>query len=196
MCRLTFALAAVLTVCSLIVAQNSLRETTKPVSSAVTSDPSGPTPVSMSRTRAGSLCGADEQVIFNCAVGGQKKLVSLCGSGKLDRQRGYLQYRFGRAGKIELEFPKERRETQAAFKFSRYTRPLVTYLRLRFEVNGHTYEIYDDSNDEEGTKGQSAGITVTPPGTDRKQTEMRCRMPVLSHLATLEDVVPNFEFLN
>ena|SRR5947209_3896989 len=142
---------------------------------------------------AGTLCNANEDVIFNCEVAGKGKVVSLCGSKQFDRQQGYLQYRFGKSGAIELEYPHERQNTQAAFKYSRYTRALVTLLTVRFETNGYTYELHDDDNSEEHPRRRDFYLSVMPPGANANSTEMRCRQPVTSHLSKLEDVVPNEE---
>jgi hypothetical protein len=89
------------------------------------------------RVRAGTLCHGNERVLFSATVTGSNKLVSICRSSRLDESRGHLQYRFGRPGKIELEFPKSREDTPSQFRYARYTRPLVTYLALRFETGGY-----------------------------------------------------------
>jgi hypothetical protein len=52
-----------------------------------------------------SLCTKDERIIFSCPVKRPAKIVSVCASKDLTSDRGYLQYRFGLPGKIELEFP-------------------------------------------------------------------------------------------
>ena len=156
--------------------------------------PSGSSSLAAENERAAnSLCNANEDVIFNCEVAGRRKTVSLCSSKQLDRQRGYLQYRFGRPGAIELEYPRERQNTQAAFKYSRYTRPLVTLLTVRFETSGYTYELHDDDDSEGRPTRRDFYLTVTPPGANQNSTDMRCHAPVTSHLIKLEDVVPNEE---
>ncbi|WP_394809388.1 hypothetical protein [Nitrosomonas sp.] len=50
-----------------------------------------------------SLCDAQEQVIFSCSLG--KKMVSVCASNDFSASSGYLQYRFGQKGALELVFP-------------------------------------------------------------------------------------------
>lgn len=140
-----------------------------------------------------SLCASDEKTIWSCETA-TRKIVSICGSKQLDKQRGYLQYRFGRPGRVELEYPRARENTQMAFAYFRYTRPLVTYLGLRFKINEYDYEVYDNSNEEEGAGGGSeAGVTVTPAGNTAKTVDYRCRKPVVHHLIELEEVVPNTE---
>jgi hypothetical protein len=62
-----------------------------------------------------SLCDASERVLFSALVKGSNKLVSICSSRKIDKQEGYLQYRFGRPGQVELEFPSSRQDTQKSF---------------------------------------------------------------------------------
>jgi len=71
-----------------------------------------------SQTQTGSLCESTEKIVFSCTGGKAAKIVSLCSSKELTKDRGYLQYRFGLPGKIELEFPKQREQTQQAFKYS------------------------------------------------------------------------------
>ncbi|OQW40761.1 MAG: hypothetical protein A4S08_03875 [Proteobacteria bacterium SG_bin4] len=52
---------------------------------------------------AETLCKQQEQVIFSCSLG--KKTVSVCASNDLSANSGYLQYRFGQSGRIELTLP-------------------------------------------------------------------------------------------
>jgi hypothetical protein len=84
--------------------------------------------------------------------------------------------------------------TQAAFKYSRYTRPLVTLLRLEFVNGGFTYTISDDSNEEEKPGRRDADITVKSSGANAKETTLRCRLPVTGSLMTLEDALPNVDY--
>jgi hypothetical protein len=108
----------------------------------------------------------------------------------LDATRGYVQYRFGRAGRVELEFPQQRENTQSAFTYKRYTRPLVTYLAVRFSAGGYTYKIYDQFNDEERPRRREAYISITPPSSDgARSLDLNCRRPVTGTLMDLEDVV-------
>jgi hypothetical protein len=115
------------------------------------------------------------------------KILSLCGSQELDAKKGYMQYRFGNPGKIELEYPAERKGTQSAFSYARYTRPLVTYLALRFETNGYKYSIHQDDVEDIKPVVRESYINITPPG--KEAVEMKCRQPVNGSLMTLEDIV-------
>jgi hypothetical protein len=138
-----------------------------------------------------SLCAQDEKTIWSCETTG-RKIVSICGSRELTKERGYVQYRFGRPGRIELEYPRQRQNTQTAFQYFRYTRPLVTYLGLRFQTGGYDYEVYDNFNEEAGGSSE-AGVTVTPKGNAARAVDYRCRKQVVHHLIELEEVVPNTE---
>jgi hypothetical protein len=141
-----------------------------------------------------SLCTKDETVVFSCRTLGKKgKLLSLCGSKVLDEKTGYVQYRFGPPGKIELEFPKDKQNTQAAFRYSRYTRPLVTYLELRFSLGGYRYSIHEDYNEEESPPVKDASVEVSRPASDdstARSVTLRCRQPVTGSLMNLEGVIP------
>jgi hypothetical protein len=131
--------------------------------------------------------------MWGCETEKERKLASICSSKDLDKSRGYVQYRFGRPGQVELEFPKERAGSQSLFRYSRYTRPLVTMLKLEFVNNGFTYAISDDFNDEEKPSRRDTIITVTPSGTNARETILRCRPPVTGSLMKLEDVVQRQE---
>lgn len=148
---------------------------------------------STARLTAGTLCGADETVLFSTTVAGSGKLVSICGSRQLDSERGYLQYRFGRPAKIELEFPSDRQNTQSKFAYTRYTRPLVTYLTVSFRTDDHEYSIHQDSSDEERPAQREVYITVATLGakeTESKEVTIKLRTQVKGSLMNLERIVP------
>ncbi len=135
--------------------------------------------------KAKSLCQASEQTIWSCLTT-KNKIASVCASKDLAEDKGYLQYRFGVLGKVELEFPKSRKDSQKAFKYSRYTRPLVTMLTLSFENNGVIYEIHDDDNSEEKPPIRAASIDVA-------DVSVVCKQPTIGSLMKLEDFVPRDE---
>jgi hypothetical protein len=139
----------------------------------------------MTIVKSKSLCQANEQTIWSCATV-KDKIASVCASKDLAEDKGYVQYRFGVLGKIELEFPKDRKDSQKAFKYSRYTRPLVTMLSLKFENNGVFYEIHDDDNNEEKPPVRAASIDVA-------NVSVVCKQPTLGSLMKLEDIVSRDE---
>lgn len=169
--------------CLIVVAQTGARVSARAFSSTRAES-----------VKARSLCSQGERVVWSCETVKERKIASLCSSKDLDKTRGYLQYRYGRMGQVELEFPRERANTQAAFKYSRYTRPLVTFLKVEFVNNGFTYTISDDDNEEEKPARRDASITVTPSGTNAKETSLRCRLPLTGSLMTLEDAVQNVDY--
>ncbi len=136
-----------------------------------------------------SLCQASEQTIWTCTTT-KNKIASVCASKDLAEDKGYVQYRFGSAGKIELEYPKARADSAQKFKYSRYTRPLVTMLTLEFENEGVVYEIHDDDNSEEKPPIRAASIDVTDGA---KETSVVCKQPVSGSLMKLETIVPRNE---
>ncbi len=136
-----------------------------------------------------SLCSADEQTIWSCTTV-KNKIASVCASKDLTEDKGYVQYRFGLLRKIELEFPKKREESQKAFKYSRYTRPLVTMLTLSFTNNGIVYEIHDDDNSEEKPPVRAASIDIADGA---RKSSVVCKQPTTGSLMTLEDFVPRDE---
>ena len=137
-----------------------------------------------------SLCGSDEEVFFDCPLKGSAKRVSLCGSRPLTSDSGYLQYRFGRPGAIELEFPRERAGSPRQFQLTHYIRPQVDRSELAFSNGGYRYALYDDYDGEQKPARRERGISVTGPGDTGKTVDLVCGNVSASRLAALATVVP------
>ena len=151
------------------------------------------TPLSgMAQLQPGSLCENTEKVVFSCTITKAAKIVSLCSSKELTKDRGYLQYRFGLPGKIELEFPKEREQTQAAFKYAHYFRAQFDQTEISFTQGGYEYAIFDDYNGEQKPAQRDQGVRVTPPNNG-KEVMLRCRGKAHAQYGDLADVFPEPE---
>ena len=139
--------------------------------------------------RAATLCADAEQAIFSCGLKGSPKTVSLCGSRGLTAKNGYLQYRFGRTGQIELEFPRERAASQQAFAYAHYFRAQVDRTEVSFENGGHRYAVFHSYEGEEKPAKRYAGVAITSPGSKTERI-LSCSGPVVNKLYALEDIVP------
>jgi len=142
---------------------------------------------SSAQLKAGSLCENTEKVIFSCTIKTSMKIVSLCSSQELTKERGYLQYRFGLPGKIELEFPKQREQTQSAFKYSHYFRAQFDQTEISFAQNNYEYAIFDDYNGEEKPARHEQGVRITPPNNGKEVT-LSCRGKAQAQYGDLADV--------
>jgi hypothetical protein len=140
--------------------------------------------------QANSLCAKDERVIFSCAVKRTSKIVSLCASKDLTSDRGYLQYRFGLPGKVELEFPKDRNGTQQKFQYMHYFRAQVDETEISFQINGYEYQIFDTYNGEERPRISTQGVSVTAPGKP-KEVSFACSTKPKVDYSDLQAVLPN-----
>ena len=123
------------------------------------------------------------------------KVASLCGvkTGGDVRQ---LYYRFGPPGTVELVYPSTNKVAAAPAKFfhySRYTRPLVTFLSVEFENKGYTYTIFADDSSEGGKPQQQYGVRVRAPGKRDVVTELVCGPGTQQQLMKLEDILPHKE---
>jgi hypothetical protein len=137
----------------------------------------------------GSLCANDEKIVFSCATGKTGKIVSLCASKGLTKDSGYLQYRFGLPGKIELEFPQAREQTQKAFKYSHYFRAQFDQTEISFTSNGYEYAIFDDYNGEQKPARTDQGVRITPPNNGKEVT-LNCRGKAKAQYGDLPEVFP------
>lgn len=146
-------------------------------------------PTRAARPQTRTLCAADERVIFSCALKQPAKIVSVCASKDLTNEKGYLQYRFGMAGTVELEFPKERTNTQQQFEYSHYFRARVDMTEINFTVNGVSYSVFDDYNGEEKPEVSEQGVSINWPGTNKKEVRYLCSSKPKADYADLQDVL-------
>ena len=137
-----------------------------------------------------TLCRQGETVLFSCPVKDGRTIVSLCGSKDLTAQEGYLQYRFGRAGHIELEFPAQRQETQKRFRYAQYSRYQVNRVAVSFQRAGYTYALFDSYEGDTLPKTHQQGIQVTPSGGARKEVTFICRGAASGNLYSLSSILP------
>src|SRR5262245_56958717 len=137
-----------------------------------------------------SLCAKDERIIFSCPVRKPAKIVSLCASKALTSDRGYLQYRFGLPGKVELEFPKDRSGSQQKFQYTHYFRAQVDQTEISLTNNGYEYAITDDYNGEEKPAQSIQGVSVTAPGKP-KEVSLSCRTKPKADYTDLQAVLPS-----
>lgn len=137
-----------------------------------------------------SLCAKNERIIFSCLVRRPAKIVSLCASKDLEKKRGYLQYRFGLPGKIDLEYPKDRQGTQEKFQYTHYMRALVDLTEINFQIDGYQYQIFDTYQGEEKPAITTQGVSVTTPGKTR-DTTYNCRSKPKADYSNLADVLSN-----
>lgn len=84
-----------------------------------------------------SHCTADEVQFWSCSAKG--KVYELCASRDLGKGTGYLQYRAGRLGKVELVFPSERSNPLGVFSYRLFNR----HASLSFNIGEYQYELID-----------------------------------------------------
>jgi len=136
-----------------------------------------------------TLCANGERVIFSCTLRQSAKVVSVCASKDLTNEQGYLQYRFGRPGKIELEFPKDRTNTQQQFEYSHYFRARVDLTEINFTVDGVSYSVFDDYQGEEKPEVSEQGVAINWPGTNKKEVRYLCASKPKADYADLQAVL-------
>ena len=139
-----------------------------------------------------SLCTQHEVVYFSCQA--DKGILSLCGLMKGSKLEG-IQVRLGTMESLIFKYPNSMDGSLKSFKYSRYTRPLVTDVKISFESDNVDYELYKDSSYEENPKKEdwAAGLTETS-GNDVEDLAT-CKSYPNARLADLEDILENEDFL-
>ncbi len=141
------------------------------------------------KSQTQSLCRDEEKVIFSCAVAPGARIVSLCASNTLDHRRGYLQYRYGKPGAIELQFPQPRANTQLAFRYAHYFRTQVDRTEVSFDNQGYHYTLFDYFEGDVKPAIIAAGVRVSKLDAKGAETEFRCVAKPTSNLGKLENVI-------
>jgi hypothetical protein len=138
---------------------------------------------------ASSLCVKGEKTVFSCVLN-NAKTISLCSSAKLNKDEGYLQYRFGVPGKIELEYPKERAAPQKSFQYNHYFRAQVDLTEISFSIDGYVYTVFDTFNGEEKPAISEEGVSVTPTD-NKKAVTYSCRGRAKVDFTDISETLPN-----
>jgi hypothetical protein len=137
-----------------------------------------------------SHCSADESVVFSCLLR-NAKVVSLCSSRVLAKDAGYLQYRYGPQGRVELEYPADRAATQTGFTLEQHRPYRMESELLHFTIGQYEYSVYRVvSADRETPNG--AGVMVSTPaaaGKAARFTDIKCRKSLFAQGFGLEGVV-------
>ncbi|WP_052707954.1 hypothetical protein [Vibrio neptunius] len=80
-----------------------------------------------------TLCQDDEDIYFNAQLE-NGKLASLCAYQHYSPDTGYVKYRYGDVGSVELEFPSDKKPPRGRF--------LTYHVRLGPNVQGHWVYFY------------------------------------------------------
>lgn len=123
------------------------------------------------------LCAAHEATQFACPMA-RGRWIGLCGTPPKA-----LQYRFGRADAVELQFPDDAAKGAEQMLFAHYSRYQTERFEVRFENRGSEYVVFDYM--EAGRR--RAGVRVTTEGA--KERELACIGRVTGRLGALEGVL-------
>src|SRR5690606_23688551 len=142
------------------------------------------------------LCRSDEIVYFSCSTS-KAKNVSMCGSSFTNSPRD-LTYRFGKIGKIELEYSANLDPggaTSRGFLKNSYFRNLVGYTEIAFENAGHEYRVFRRFSDEPGTKedpqapAREYGVEVSLVSTGNEIASIACDNVYVDDLKKLSNLL-------
>jgi hypothetical protein len=87
-----------------------------------------------------TLCKLHEEVYLSCQSEG--KIISLCASGNISPNNGYVQYRFGTTDHIALEFPKKRFPPMHHFRISDISEGSLSFTHVKFRSGNYDYVLY------------------------------------------------------
>lgn len=110
-----------------------------------------------------TLCLNTEKLVVSFQTEDEGKTVSVC----MDRDGGYLVYRFGTIENIELEYPSDKAQAWDKFTYDYSTKD--AHDSLQFENGGFRYEVYQE--EYAASTELKVGVKVTELATG-KETDM------------------------
>jgi hypothetical protein len=131
----------------------------------------------MSPAAAETLCKGDERVVFSCSAAA--RIASICASPDLSRTQGYMQYRFGRPGNLELVYPEAPTPPGDVFQSGFLMFSGGGGAWLRFHKGSFAYTIFSATG-KWGVGGAAmdvAGVAVRNDGKDLAGVSCRGGMP-------------------
>lgn len=92
-----------------------------------------------------TLCQSHEEVYFSCPING--KMMSVCASGNISPDNGYVQYRFGRTGHVEFEYPEKPYPPRKLFSISDISGGNLSFIHFKFSSGSYHYVLYQGDPD-------------------------------------------------
>jgi hypothetical protein len=87
-----------------------------------------------------TLCAKFEEVYFSCPI--KDKIVSVCASGNISPENGYVQYRIGRPGHVEFQYPDAPVAPKNRFSISDILGGNLNITHLKFRSGKYDYMVY------------------------------------------------------
>lgn len=87
-----------------------------------------------------TFCKEDEDIYFSCSLSGSK-IVSVCASGNTDPGTGYIQYRHGTPGNIEMTYPEKAVPPKGYLFLVNASEGSVNKDIIKFKNDSYTYII-------------------------------------------------------
>lgn len=134
-----------------------------------------------------SHCTADEWAVFSCAIEGSSRVVSLCATG--EGAPATLVYRFGRLGRVELQYPDDRLDSLSRFRTQHYFRAGVDRREVSFTLGATRYAVFDEYDAAEHPT-RIRGVRVGTSDGSASETERPCAGQAISALPRLQDALP------
>jgi hypothetical protein len=117
-------------------------------------------------------CRASETIVFSCSTGSQ--ILSICASKDLSKNAGYMQYRYGPAGKPQLVFPETLRHPAGLFTPGTLVFSGGGGAYLKFSKPPYVYTVFSAiGNFAKRGKGTAGGVAVQKD--DQEFANIPCR---------------------
>jgi hypothetical protein len=110
-------------------------------------------------------CKAGETIVFSCSTG--SRILSVCASKDLSKNAGYMQYRYGPAGRPELVFPETLRHPAGLFTPGTLMFSGGGGAYLKFSKPPYVYTVFSAiGNWGRNGKGTAQGVAIQKDGAE------------------------------
>ena len=135
---------------------------------------------------AATLCAPDEQALWQCPIAKNHKMASLCASKDVSATQGYVQYRYGTPGKVELTYPATRAPAPQSFHYDAGFNGDGEYVSVQFTNAGNDYSLFNQDGSDNDRTGTASISVKTANG---KTGDLDCRYDANNRLTSMEDIV-------
>lgn len=126
----------------------------------------------------GTLCMAGEQIIYSCRV--KQSVVSICAAPRLATKSDYVQYRFAKAGRLQMSYPSDKVGSRKLFIRGSRDFPSGIEQYIRFQKGGYDYVVYSyfavDSPGADGLKTPIEGSGLVVQRAGKMVSQLTCRL--------------------
>jgi len=136
------------------------------------------------------LCADNEDILIGFKMENSSKILTVC----IEKNDGYIVYRYGTKENIELEFPQNKADSWAHFTYEMGWGKVYNSYFLTFNNGGYSYSVYHglEFDDYQNFREISCSISITNIATEKNTGLKGVPESIIGGLVDLPDNVEDY----